>query len=92
MIFGLYLDGARWDPEGGCLSDSLPGQRFSKLPEIHFKPVQVSCFYSHKKTMKSSQYYNESSKPSLFTKRTQRMLLHGNSDDSDQPGPMPRLI
>ena len=41
MIFGLYLDGARWDPEGGHLSDSLPGQRFSKLPEIHFKPVQV---------------------------------------------------
>ena len=40
-IFGLYLDGARWDPEGGHLSDSLPGQRFSKLPEIHFKPVQV---------------------------------------------------
>ena len=40
-IFGLYLDGARWDPKGGHLSDSLPGQRFSKLPEIHFKPVQV---------------------------------------------------
>ena len=44
-IFGLYLDGARWDPEGGHLSDSLSGQRFSKLPEIHFKPVQVSASY-----------------------------------------------
>lgn len=40
MIFGLYLDGARWDPKGGHLCDSLPGQRFSKLPDIHFKPVE----------------------------------------------------
>ncbi|XP_053375273.1 dynein axonemal heavy chain 6-like isoform X4 [Mercenaria mercenaria] len=40
VIFGLFIDGARWNLDLGCLHDSLPGQRFSKLPEIHFKPVQ----------------------------------------------------
>jgi len=46
MVFGLYMDGARWNLEDGCLHDSLQGQRFSKLPEIHFKPVQVNAFCS----------------------------------------------
>ncbi|WAR20147.1 DYH6-like protein, partial [Mya arenaria] len=40
LIFGLYIDGARWDTDADSLEDSLPGQRFSRLPEIHFKPVQ----------------------------------------------------
>ena len=42
MIFGLYLDGARWDPKTQSLQDSLPGFRFAHLPEILFQPVQVS--------------------------------------------------
>ncbi|KAL4237693.1 Dynein heavy chain 14 [Mactra antiquata] len=42
MIFGLYIDGARWDLDECCIQDSLPGQRFSKLPEIHFRPAQTS--------------------------------------------------
>ena len=58
MIFGLYLDGARWDPEGGHLSDSLPGQRLSKLPEIHFKPVQVISVLSN---LRHSGVFHDSS-------------------------------
>ena len=41
LVFGLFLDGASWDPNHECLNDSRPGDRFSKLPEIHFEPVQV---------------------------------------------------
>lgn len=41
VIFGLYLDGARWDPKEECLEDSLPGFRFAHLPEILFQPVKV---------------------------------------------------
>ncbi|KAH3851243.1 hypothetical protein DPMN_093722, partial [Dreissena polymorpha] len=40
LIFGLYIDGARWDTQNNCVQDSLPGQRFARLPEIHFLPVQ----------------------------------------------------
>lgn len=42
LVFGLFLDGASWDPHHECLNDSRPGDRFSKLPEIHFEPVQVN--------------------------------------------------
>ncbi|CAC5424056.1 DNAH [Mytilus coruscus] len=42
IIFGLYLDGARWDPKTECLQDSLPGFRFAHLPEILFQPVQTT--------------------------------------------------
>ena len=42
LIFGLYLDGARWDIEQKCLRDSRPGQRFSRLPELVLQPSQVS--------------------------------------------------
>ncbi|XP_070577565.1 LOW QUALITY PROTEIN: dynein axonemal heavy chain 6-like [Ptychodera flava] len=42
LVFGLYLDGARFDPRTGCLQDSRPEERFSNLPEIHFIPVQIS--------------------------------------------------
>lgn len=41
-VFGLYLDGARWDPEESLLVDSLPGVRHCRMPEIHFLPVPVS--------------------------------------------------
>lgn len=41
LVFGLFLDGASWDPHHECLNDSRPGDRFSKLPEIHFEPVQI---------------------------------------------------
>ena len=42
-IFGLYLDGASWDSSQGCLQDSLYGQRFYPLPELHVIPIQVIC-------------------------------------------------
>ncbi|XP_064622088.1 dynein axonemal heavy chain 6-like isoform X2 [Lineus longissimus] len=41
LVFGLYIDGACWDLENKTLHDSLPGERFSHLPEIHFIPKQV---------------------------------------------------
>jgi len=41
LVFGLYIDGARWDVNAGALSDALPGNRFSKLPQVHFIPNAV---------------------------------------------------
>ena len=45
LIFGLYLDGARWSIEDGCLQDSKPGQRFSRLPELLLQPSTVCSYY-----------------------------------------------
>ena len=44
FVFGLYLDGAQWDLETLTLADSLPGNRFCRLPEIHFKPSTVGVW------------------------------------------------
>ena len=46
LVFGLFLDGARWDLTNHSLSDSLPGQRFCCLPEVHFMPSMVSKILS----------------------------------------------
>jgi len=34
-IYGLYLDGARWDKSKNCLVDSEPKVRFAGLPVLH---------------------------------------------------------
>jgi len=39
-IKGIYLEGARWDFEKGCLTDSMPMELFCPMPIIHFKPSE----------------------------------------------------
>jgi dynein heavy chain len=39
-IYGLYLEGARWDPEAECLNESIPKQLFTELPVLHLQPVK----------------------------------------------------
>ncbi len=38
-VKGLYLEGAKWDSEHGCLTDANPMELFSPMPLVHFKPV-----------------------------------------------------
>jgi dynein heavy chain len=40
-IRGLYLEGARWDTEYGCLADSNPMELTCSMPIIHFKPIEL---------------------------------------------------
>eukprot|EP00753_Platysulcus_tardus_P001936 PLAT11596.28.p1 GENE.PLAT11596.28~~PLAT11596.28.p1 ORF type:complete len:1478 (+),score=919.34 PLAT11596.28:361-4434(+) len=39
-IYGLFLEGARWDYDRHCLADSLPKQLYAELPAVHLDPVQ----------------------------------------------------
>jgi len=39
-VKGLFLEGARWDQETGCLAEPLPGELYCPMPIIHFKPVE----------------------------------------------------
>jgi dynein heavy chain len=39
-IKGIFLEGARWDFEKGCLTDSMPMELFCPMPIIHFKPTE----------------------------------------------------
>ena len=38
-LYGLYLEGARFDYEIGEITDSKPGRMYELLPAIHFKPA-----------------------------------------------------
>ena len=39
IIFGLYLEGARFDQEQNKVVESRPGKMYDLLPAIHFKPA-----------------------------------------------------
>jgi dynein heavy chain len=39
-VRGLFLEGARWDSDNGCLAEPFPMELVSSMPVIHFKPVE----------------------------------------------------
>ena len=40
-VYGVYLEGARWDEERGQLGESRRGELFSEMPVIHIQPKRV---------------------------------------------------
>lgn len=46
LVFGLFLDGARFDPDTRSIQDSRPEERFCRLPEVYFRPTKVSTLLS----------------------------------------------
>ena len=38
LIYGLYLEGCRWDENSHKLCESLPKQLYTDIPLIHFLP------------------------------------------------------
>ena len=46
LVFGLFLDGARFDPHSRSIQDSRPEERFCRLPEVYFQPTKVSTLLS----------------------------------------------
>jgi len=39
-IYGLYLEGARWNPETKSIDDSIPKQLYTEIPVMHLMPEQ----------------------------------------------------
>lgn len=39
IIYGLYIEGARFDTATGLVTESKPGRMYELLPAIHFKPA-----------------------------------------------------
>lgn len=37
-IYGLYMDGARWDRDSQVVADQFPSEMYNKMPLIWFKP------------------------------------------------------
>ena len=59
-VHGMFIDGARWDSIGACLSDQRPKEYYPKLPMIHIRGIlnsdSVSAAADEKNKLKSSTY------------------------------------
>jgi len=40
LIYGLFMDGARWDRSALIIDDSRPGEIYSRWPVVHFNPTK----------------------------------------------------
>ncbi|CAJ1411101.1 unnamed protein product [Effrenium voratum] len=40
IVYGLFMDGARWDNEKQVIQDSLPKVLFSEIPHMHWVPCE----------------------------------------------------
>lgn len=38
FVYGLFIEGARWNMNKRCLDEQLPGEMTSSMPVIHFLP------------------------------------------------------
>lgn len=41
MIYGLFIDGARWDRENQIITDQYPAKMVETMPVIWFKPMSM---------------------------------------------------
>jgi dynein heavy chain len=41
-MYGLFMDGARWDDENMCVEDSIPKVLWSTMCQIWLKPVEIN--------------------------------------------------
>ena len=39
-IYGLYMDGARYNREYKCIDEQLPAVLYDTVPMIHFQPIK----------------------------------------------------
>jgi dynein heavy chain len=40
FVYGLYMDGARWERDDRLVEDQHPGELYCKMPVIHFMPSE----------------------------------------------------
>jgi len=41
IVYGLYMDGARWDDETGVIAESMPKVLYSDIPHMHWIPCEL---------------------------------------------------
>jgi len=60
LVYGLFLDGARWDDIEGVVAESHPKVLFDTVPHIHILPCEASKDPTDKRTVYTSPVYKTS--------------------------------
>jgi len=67
LIYGLFMDGARWDDTEGVIAESLPKVLFAELPHIHLTPVETTKDNVDKKLVYPSPVYKTSERKGVLS-------------------------
>jgi dynein heavy chain len=60
MVYGLFIEGARWDDTEHVIAESSPKVLFSEIPHIHLIPLEVSKDSTDKKLSYPTPIYKTS--------------------------------
>jgi dynein heavy chain len=60
IVYGLFLDGARWDDQEGVIGESLPKVLFDTIPHIHIVPCESAKDPTDRKSVYMSPVYKTS--------------------------------
>merc|ERR1712194_791584 len=64
---GLYMDGARWDDNEGCIAESLPKALFSEMPHVHLIPCEATKNKTDMKAVYPSPLYKTSERKGMLS-------------------------
>jgi dynein heavy chain len=60
LIYGLFMDGARWDDTDQVIAESLPKVLFDSIPHIHVVPCESAKDQTDRKTVYMAPVYKTS--------------------------------
>eukprot|EP00933_Yihiella_yeosuensis_P037116 TRINITY_DN30995_c0_g1_i1.p1 TRINITY_DN30995_c0_g1~~TRINITY_DN30995_c0_g1_i1.p1 ORF type:complete len:511 (-),score=103.87 TRINITY_DN30995_c0_g1_i1:80-1612(-) len=67
IVYGLFMDGARWDNENMVIADSFPKVLTSEVPYMHWSPIEKSKDTLDKKTVYPSPVYKTSERKGVLS-------------------------
>jgi dynein heavy chain len=67
LIYGLFMDGARWDDVDGVVAESLPKVLMSDIPHIHVTPREASKDTTDRNRVYPSPIYKTSERKGVLS-------------------------
>merc|ERR1740123_1348905 len=67
IVYGLFMDGARWDHTEKCIAESFPKVLFSDLPYMHWNPCEKAKDRTDTSRIYSSPLYKTSERKGVLS-------------------------
>jgi len=75
-VFGLQVEGARWDSNGNSLEESEPKRQFSVVPVVNCKAVQMSTSTKEEKGLYMCPVYKTDQRGATYVFTAQMKTKH----------------